>query len=143
MNARKDYYSVLGVSSSADEVALGAAYRTLLKKYHPDVYRGSREKAESKTREIVEAYDTLRDSAKRRVYDATRVGRRRQNAGRRPSRSASDVFMAGAAFRSNRNASSNRTQSNRQPYGPKALWPLLIVGILGLILAAKVLYYGL
>jgi DnaJ-class molecular chaperone len=145
MNATKDYYTVLGVSPSADEVALGAAYRTLLKKYHPDVFRGSREEAEARTREIVEAYDTLRDSAKRRAYDAARTNRRPENAGCRPrgTTNASEGVTPVGALRSNPNAGPNRARSNPGPFAQKSLWPMVAVGILCLLLAAKLLYYGL
>jgi DnaJ-class molecular chaperone len=134
MNAKKDYYAVLGVSPSVDEIALGVAYRTLLKKYHPDLYRGSREKALSRTREIVEAYDALRDSAKRRMYDAARTDRGRKNAGR---------WTRGRGLRSGPNARPSPARNSPRPYGPKSLWPMIIVGILCFILAAKLLYYGL
>jgi hypothetical protein len=73
MDAAKDYYAILGVLPSIDEVALAAVYRALLKKYHPDVFRGLKEEAERKTREIIEAYNVLRDPAQRRDYDAART----------------------------------------------------------------------
>ena len=42
----KDYYAVLGVLPSIEQTALTAVYRALLKKYHPDVYRGIKEDAD-------------------------------------------------------------------------------------------------
>src|SRR5580692_10721008 len=63
----KDYYEVLGVSRGADADALKRAYRKLARKYHPDV---SKEKnAESKFKELQEAYEVLRDPDKRAAYD--------------------------------------------------------------------------
>ena len=63
----KDYYEVLGVARSADADAVKRAYRKLARKYHPDV---SKEKnAESKFKEVQEAYEVLRDSEKRAAYD--------------------------------------------------------------------------
>jgi curved DNA-binding protein CbpA len=50
MNTEKDYYSILGVAPSIDDVALAAVYRALLKKYHPDVFIGSKAEAELRTR---------------------------------------------------------------------------------------------
>jgi curved DNA-binding protein len=63
----KDYYEVLGVARSADADAVKRAYRKLARKYHPDV---SKEKnAESKFKELQEAYEVLRDTEKRAAYD--------------------------------------------------------------------------
>lgn len=54
----QDPYSILGVSPSASEDDIKKAYRTLAKKYHPDVNGGSAE-AEQKMKEINEAYTTV------------------------------------------------------------------------------------
>lgn len=72
MDVRKDYYAILGVLPSIDEVALGAVYRALLKKYHPDVYKGSKADAENRTRDIIEAYAVLSDLERRSAFDAAR-----------------------------------------------------------------------
>ena len=66
--AYKDYYKALGVDRSADETALQKSYRKLARKYHPDV--NSDPNAEEKFKEINEAYEVLKDSEKRRRYDA-------------------------------------------------------------------------
>lgn len=64
----RDYYKTLGVDRSADERAIRTAYRTLARKYHPDVNPGDKS-AEEKFKEINEAYEVLSDSAKRKMYD--------------------------------------------------------------------------
>jgi len=65
---KRDYYEVLGVqkNSSSDEIKL--AYRRLARKYHPDVAEDKKE-AESKFKEINEAYAILSDEEKRAQYD--------------------------------------------------------------------------
>ncbi|MBT7444042.1 MAG: DnaJ domain-containing protein [Methylococcales bacterium] len=63
----KNYYDVMGVGKKAGADEIKKAYRRLAKKYHPDVSR--EHNAEHKFKEIQEAYDTLKDPAKRENYD--------------------------------------------------------------------------
>jgi len=64
----KDYYSTLGVAKTATEKEIKQAYRRLARKFHPDVNPGDKS-AESKFKEINEAYEVLGDSDKRKKYD--------------------------------------------------------------------------
>ena len=68
MADKRDYYEVLGVDKTADDAALKSAYRSLAKKYHPDMNPGDKE-AEAKFKEASEAYAVLSDPDKRRQYD--------------------------------------------------------------------------
>lgn len=67
MAEKRDYYDVLGIKKDASEDEIKKAYRSLAKKYHPDV--SSEQNAEAKFKEVQEAYDTLGDPEKRRQYD--------------------------------------------------------------------------
>src|SRR5471032_3259345 len=64
----KDYYSTLGVAKTATAKEIKAAYRKLARKHHPDVNPGDKS-AESKIKELNEAYEVLSDSDKRKKYD--------------------------------------------------------------------------
>ena len=67
----KDYYEVLGVGKDATEDDIKKAYRTLVKKYHPDLHPNDKEAAE-KFKEINEANEVLSDAKKRKEYDFQR-----------------------------------------------------------------------
>lgn len=64
---KRDYYEVLGVSKGSDEKTLKKAYRNLVKELHPD--RNDAEDAETKFKEVQEAYEVLSDPSKKAAYD--------------------------------------------------------------------------
>lgn len=63
----KDYYKILGVERSASADEIRKAYRVLAKKYHPDVSKEAN--AETRFKEIGEAYEVLKNKEKRAAYD--------------------------------------------------------------------------
>src|SRR5690242_3339850 len=64
----KDYYATLGIPKTASEKDVKQAYRKLARKFHPDVNPGDKS-AESKFKEINEAYEVIGDPEKRKKYD--------------------------------------------------------------------------
>ncbi len=66
--AKRDFYEVLGVSKTATEVELKSAFRKAAMSCHPDRHPGDKQ-AESRFKEVNEAYQTLSDAQKRAAYD--------------------------------------------------------------------------
>ncbi|MDH4223986.1 MAG: DnaJ domain-containing protein, partial [candidate division Zixibacteria bacterium] len=66
--AKRDYYEVLGLDRNASEEDVKKAYRKLALQYHPDRNPGNKE-AEEKFKEATEAYEVLKDPAKKNRYD--------------------------------------------------------------------------
>jgi curved DNA-binding protein len=68
MAKTKDYYDVLGVSRTATPKDIGAAFRKLARKHHPDLNAGDKQ-AEARFKELSEAHEVLSDPKKRQLYD--------------------------------------------------------------------------
>lgn len=63
----QDYYKTLEVDRQASSDEIKKAYRRLARKYHPDV--SNEPDAESKFKQVAEAYEVLKDPDKRKMYD--------------------------------------------------------------------------
>src|ERR1700710_1426513 len=66
--AKQDYYATLGVAKNASADDLKKAYRKLAMQFHPDRNPGDKQ-AETRFKELNEAYDVLKDDQKRGAYD--------------------------------------------------------------------------
>lgn len=87
MTDKRDYYEVLGIPRSASAEDVKNAFRTLARKYHPDVNKEA--DAEEKFKEINEAYGVLSDPEKRAAYD--RYGFQGVNTNGMPDYSSMDL----------------------------------------------------
>ena len=61
----KNYYAILGVTPDSSDAEIKSAYRTLARKFHPDVNPSGTQRF----KDITEAYDVLSNSQKRHQYD--------------------------------------------------------------------------
>jgi DnaJ-class molecular chaperone len=84
----KDFYTTLGVSSSATLTDIKKAFRTKAAQYHPD--RNADPQAPALFRAVQEAYDVLSDPAKRQNYDDNR----RRNLLDNPLETAREIWNA-------------------------------------------------
>ena len=69
MPEKRDYYEVLGVERAAGPDDIKRAYRRGALKFHPDNAKGDKTEAETKFKELAEAYEVLSDPEKRQRYD--------------------------------------------------------------------------
>ncbi|MCP4543306.1 MAG: molecular chaperone DnaJ [Chloroflexi bacterium] len=67
MAEKRDYYEVLGIGRSASPDEIKKAYRQAARQWHPDV--SDAPDAESRFKDLNEAYEVLSDSEKRAMYD--------------------------------------------------------------------------
>lgn len=87
----RNLYKVLGIASSADDSRIKSAFRNRAKAVHPDLNPGS-EWAEEQFRELMQAYQVLRDAHTRAAYDA-HLAQRRRDARRRFAHSAAVMAL--------------------------------------------------
>ena len=67
----KNYYEILEVDKNASNEVIDKAYKTLAKKYHPDLQKGTnKEIYQNKMKQINEAFEVLSNNDKRKEYDS-------------------------------------------------------------------------
>ena len=67
--SKRDCYEVLGIAKNASSEDIKKAFRVLAVKYHPDKNPNDKQRVEEKFREVVNAYDILKNDQKRKLYD--------------------------------------------------------------------------
>jgi curved DNA-binding protein CbpA len=85
-----DYYTLLGISPSAGDEIIRAAYRALAKRYHPDTSTAASPHNAEKFRLIAEAYEVLRNPPRRAYYDWCRARQQQNGAGQRTEERSED-----------------------------------------------------
>jgi len=68
-----DYYAILGVHPTAEDIVIRAAYKALAQRYHPDRFPGSQDEAHRRMSDLTKAYEVLADPVRRPKYDRRRV----------------------------------------------------------------------
>jgi curved DNA-binding protein CbpA len=68
-----DYYAILGVHPTAEDIVIRAAYKALAQRYHPDRATGPQDAAHAKMSELTKAYEVLADPVRRQKYDRRRL----------------------------------------------------------------------
>jgi hypothetical protein len=68
-----DYYAILGVHPTAEDIVIRAAYKALAQRYHPDRFAGSPDEAHRRMSDLTKAYEVLADPVRRQKYDRRRL----------------------------------------------------------------------
>ena len=114
----KDYYGILEVNEKASQEIIEKAYKTLVKKYHPDLYSSvQKREAEMKLKYINEAYNILSDSFLRAQYDLELQKEKiRAQTSRNVSEENTQNYKQNATQKRNENISGNRRKKAKTQY---------------------------
>ena len=136
MQRPRSPYQVLNVSPEAEPEVIEAAYRVLMKKYHPDKLAGGPPLSESKASEINLAFNILRDPGRRARHDAEEKSRRPVIAG---SDWTFDGSRAGAPFAPRTAGGPQGAPPPRPPMPPRRGRGRLVAGWTGMLVLALVI----
>ena len=114
----KDYYGILEVNEKASQEIIEKAYKTLVKKYHPDLYSSvEKREAEKKLKQINEAYNILSDSFLRSQYDLElQKERTRVQTSQSTSRENNQNYQQTTTRQQNENTSVNKRKKQKTEY---------------------------
>jgi formylglycine-generating enzyme required for sulfatase activity/curved DNA-binding protein CbpA len=97
MHSTRDFYTILGVPRRASDIEIRRAFRALAKEHHPDSRQVESDAPEHDFRLITEAYETLKDPARRAAYDEELNQERQLSAPSSKSGKPPFAFAAGLA----------------------------------------------
>lgn len=125
----KTYYELLGVLPTSEPEVIAAAYKALIRKYHPD--KNNSPDAEQLCRELNAAYEILRDPSRRRTYDEQIAG------SSRPTTEPPPKSPSGHSPNRSRDSFSNAQKENGD-HKVIPIWALFVAGYIVVL----VIYYG-
>jgi|SRR5215471_9143867 len=117
-----DFYAILGVHPSAEDIVIRAAFKALAQRYHPDRFNGSKDEAHRRMADLTNAYETLADPARRRKYDRRRglSARQARFYFKNPARERQPPFTAFAL----------RAAARKAQYYRNAVYVLMVVVVI-------------
>ncbi|MBB5698552.1 J domain-containing protein [Sphingomonas yantingensis] len=62
-----NYYEILGADRGAEQEVIDAAFRAMMRRYHPDTFAGPKDEAERRAKQLNEAYSVLRSNTSPRL----------------------------------------------------------------------------
>ena len=111
----KTLYEILQVSENASPEIIEKAYKTLAKKYHPDLQEeANKSRAEAMMKKINEAYDVLGNEEKRKTYNAELEAKREQEEFERQSTQGFQGYNGNMQYQNGNYANYSNNNVNNQ-----------------------------
>lgn len=121
LDASKDYYHILGISTSCSQVDIRKAFLDLARTQHPDKNPGQETIFKARFQTITTAYDVLKDPAAKRTYDQIRPAARKSAASTPNGAKATSAATGRSAFESaTRTSAFPRQAKSAQKATPKS-----------------------
>ena len=139
-----DLYAVLGVRQDADDVVITAAYKSLVKKYHPDTSGSLNPKNVQMFRLVQNAYDKLRDKEQRHRYDQSLAERAKKKATKQTTASGTSNDNTTSNERTGKGSDKAKQNSKTKlyPKSPKGSWTgnSYVTAILSCVLVLLIIF---